>query len=277
MPAPSARSRFEALVADPDQDAPVAEMRRGIVQATLSALEQSKAVDEEGLAQIMPALYEEIVLTRVQLAGHVGLGVALAISAHDEMVHGASIGRFGRPARELMTEMGVALKKRHASRLAHQVAEIEAQRLAWRHGHEFLSWLAFRREDPEHPPQDRLERLAAFKVGERILTSRAAMHALVGAPLSAAIEAGDRFLLANRWLPAPTREQAVERAVWPLLSYQSPAAVAVERARWEYDAKVAAEAPALELSQMRAEIARLFAVQLAEALEHLPASAQIAF
>lgn len=277
MSPPSPRARFEALVARPDEDAPVSEMRQGIVQATLSALEQSEAVDEEGLAQIMPALYEEIVLTRVQLAGHVGLGVALAISAYDEMVHGASIGRFGRPARELMTEMGVALKKRHASRLAHQVAEVEAQRLAWRHGHEFLSWLAFRREDEKHPPADRLERLSAFKVGERLLTSRTAMYALVGAPLAVAVEGNDRFLLANRWLPTPTPEQAVERTVWPLLSYQSAATVRVEQARWAYDAKVASEAPAMELSEMRSEIARLFAEQLAEALEHLPASATLAF
>jgi len=274
---PTPRARFEALVADPEADAPVAEMRRGIVQATLSALEQSQAVDEEGLAQIMPALYEEIVLSRVQLAGHLGVGVALAISAYDELVHGASIGRFVRPARDLMTEMGVALKKRHSSRLAHQIAEIEAQRLALRHGHEFLSWLAFRREDEAHPPADRLERLHAFKVPDRILKSRMVLHGLVGAPLAAAVEANDRFLLANRWLPTPTPEQAVERVVWPILSYQTEDAVRAEQARFEYDAKVHAQAPDPELAPLRRTIADAFAAQLAAALDHLPPSATLAF
>ena len=264
-------------MAQPDADAPVAEMRGNLTRAILEALEQIEGLDEDALRQVMPALYEEIVVTRVQLAAHVGLGVALAVSCHDELVHGASVGRFPRPVRELMTEMGVALKKRHASRLAHAVAEIEAQRLAMRHGHEFLSWLAFRRDDPEHPPADRLERLRAFKVQERLLASRTALHGLVGAHLAAAVEAGDRFLLGNRWLPQPTAEQAVERHVWPLLSYQTAASVAVEQARWAYDALVEEGAPPMRLVQARGEIGELYRAQLAEALDHLPESARLGF
>jgi hypothetical protein len=95
----------------------------------------------------MPGLYERIVVTTIQIAAHVGLGVGLALEALDEVHSKTSLSLFSREIREMMTETGVSLKRRHSNRIAKLVAEIEAQRLAWRHNHEFLSWLGFRRDD----------------------------------------------------------------------------------------------------------------------------------
>jgi hypothetical protein len=232
-------------------------------------------VDGEGLRLIMPGMYEQLVVTQVQLAAHVGLAVALALTTHDELVHGASISRFGREARELLTEIGVALKKRHGSKLAVAVAEVEAQRLALRHGHEFMSWLAFRRGDERYPATERLERLLAFKVDTRVLQSREALSSLLGSGMAAALEGADRFLLGNRWRLSASADHAIEAYVWPILSYQSRAAVLAEQARWEYDMLVEGGAAPVRIEQARLGVAELLSDQFADALDHLPPAARM--
>ncbi len=267
------REHFLAHVESPDADATVCELRENLTQLKLEAIEQVGGLDEEGIRLVMPGMYEQLVVTQVQLAAHVGLGVCLALVAHDELRNGGSLSQFGRQVREQMTAMGVALKKRHASRLGHMVAEIEAQRLALRHGHEFMSWLAFRRDDERYGAADRLERLRAFKVDQRLLQSRTALINVLGVRLGAAIEGADRFLLSNRWRLGPSDDNAVERYVWPLLSYQPGPAVVVEQARWEYDSMGDAEALADQRKTLWAGIETLLDDQLADALGEMPPSA----
>ncbi len=173
-----------------------------------------------------------------------------------------------------MSEVGATLATRQGSRLARMVAQIESQRLVWRHSHEFMSWLAFRRGDERYPAKDRLERLDAFGVQQRLLEARTVVVGLVGVRLSAGIESSDRFNLGNRWRLAPTHEHALERYVWPLLSYMPAPMVKLERARWEFDAFVESGANEAVLEGERAKIAGLLEAQLAEALGDAPESAR---
>jgi hypothetical protein len=263
-----------ALIERPEVDPDVAELRRALGNAKLEALSSIEGLDESGMSLVMPGLYQQIVVTTVRIASLVGTATGLALEAWDEFVTGASISSFRREARQQMTTIGVELKKKHTSRIAHRVAEIEAQRLAWRHGHEFLSWLAFRRHDPRNTPEDRRERIAAFKLVPRLLQSREAVMKLVGAPMCVALEGHDRFMLANRWRLVPNVEHAIEAQAWSLLSYQSASTVNLELARAEYDTAFGLDTadPTREptLAEIRQRIASAFVTQLAEAVESAP-------
>ena len=147
------------------------------------------------------------------------------------------------------------------------IAAIEAQRLAWRHTHEFLSWLAFRRD---YEPDDRRARMEAFKVMPRLLQSRERMAGLLGAPLAIALEGRDRFMLSHRAKPSPSKEHRVEQFAWPLLSYQPEPVVSIEIARWEYDALERNKAPIEQLEAAREQLDWLLQNQLAAALPAVP-------
>ena len=232
-------------------------------------------MDEQRAALVMPGLYEQLVQTTTQLAGHTGLAVAMCLAVLDENNSGASLSRFDRELREQMSEVSQEMCTRHGSRIANRVAEIEAQRLVWRHSHEFMSWLAFRRGDERYPAKDRLERLGAFGLQPRLLDARGRVIELVGIGLSAAIEGSDRFLLSNRWRLSDGPEHALERFVWPLLSYLPPSAVKIERMRWEFDALAEAEAEVdpNRLEGERSKLSGLLEAQLAQALRTLPEGA----
>jgi hypothetical protein len=270
----SAKELFLAHANNPGFDPTVAELRRSLTAAKQEALVQVRTVPQEGLRAVMPGLYERIVVTTIQIAAHVGLGVGLALEALDEAHSRTSLSLFSREVREMMTETGVSLKRRHSNRIAKLVAEIEAQRLAWRHNHEFLSWLGFRRDDARYTAQNRRERLEAFKVQQRLLGSRDAVIVKLGAPLTAALEGHDRFMLANRWRLAPSPDHAVERYVWPLLSLQPGPVTMLEYARLEYDAFVDAGGAKDAAQALFEKIASAFKTQLASALEYLPEDAR---
>jgi hypothetical protein len=269
-----AREIFLAQVRTPDLDADVYELRNSLTNLKREALDQVAAMEDQRARLVMPQLYEQMVQLEVQLAGHLGLGVAVALSVLDEHNSGASLSRFDREMRELMSDVGGQLIQRHGSRLAKMAAQVEAQRLVWRHSHEFMSWLAFRRGDERYPAKDRLERLDAFGVMPRLLEARAVIVALLGVKLSAAIEGSDRFHLGNRWKLANTPEHALERYVWPLLSYMPASTVRIERTRWEYDVLAESNAQAELLEGERAKMAGMLEAQLAEALADLPESGQ---
>ena len=265
----SATEVFLAHANNSGFDPTVAELRRSLTAAKQEALTQVRTVAQDGLQQVMPGLYERIVVTTIQIAAHVGLGVGLALEALDEVHSRTSLSLFSREIREMMTETGVSLKRRHSNRIAKLVAEIEAQRLAWRHNHEFLSWLGFRRDDPRYTAQNRRERLEAFKVQQRLLASRDAVITKLGVPLTTALEGHDRFMLANRWHLPPSPDHAVERYVWPLLSLQSGPVTMLE-----YDGFVDAGGAKDQASALFDKIAAAFKAQLIAALEHLPEDAQ---
>jgi hypothetical protein len=270
----AARDVFLAHVtasADDERYGVVTEARMSLTKAKLEALDQVEGLDEAGLRLVMPGLYQQIVATTIQIAARVGIAVGLALEAVDEMRSQVAIGSFSRPVRDQMTETGVAMKRRHASRIAKLVAEVEAQRLAWRHNHEFMSWLGFRRDDGRYPAADRRARLEAFKIVDRLLRSRDAVSHLLGQPLAVALEAHDRFMLANRWRLDPgVPEHAVESYVWPLLSFQSGEIVHIELARYHYDALVGAGVDEGTRAQKLGELLELFTAQLANALDHVP-------
>jgi hypothetical protein len=257
---------------DDDRFADVSEARRSLTKAKLEALDQVGGLDEGGMRLVMPGLYQQIVATTIKIAARVGVAVGLALEAVDEAHSQVAIGSFSRPVREQMTEVGVAMKRQPANKIARQVGELAAQRLAWRHNHEFLSWLGFRRDDPRYPAPDRRARLEAFKVQERMLQSRAVVTTMVGAPLAIALEGHDRFMLANRWRLDPhVPEHAVEAFVWPLLSLQPAEVVQLELARAHHDALVGAGADDDTLGAHRRELLKLLISQLAQALDYVPA------
>lgn len=271
----TAREMFMALASSKDDErhAAVNDARRSLTKAKLEALDQVEGLDEAGMRLVMPGLYQQIVATTIQIAARVGVAVGVAIEAVDELRSEVSIGSFSRAVRDQMTETGVAMKRRHGSPIAKQVAEIEAQRLAWRHNHEFLSWLAFRRDDPRYPAHDRRARLERFKIVDRLLIGRQAMATRLGKPMAVALEAHDRFMLANRWrLDPQIPEHAVEAYVWPLLSYQGQGHVRVELARHHYDALVGAGVDETTRLHQREALAALFIEQLAEGIDHAPAN-----
>ncbi len=257
---------------DDDRFMDVSDARRSLTKAKLEALDQVGGLDEAGLRLVMPGLYQQIVATTITIAARVGVAVGLALEAVDETHSQVGIGSFARPVRDQMTEVGVAMKRRHSSKIAKQVAELAAQRLAWRHNHEFLSWLGFRRDDPRYPAADRRARLEAFKVQDRMLQSRSVVSAMLGSPLAIALEGHDRFMLANRWRLDPhVPEHAVETFVWPLLSMQPAEVVQLELARFHYDALVGARADADSLASHRRELLKMLIEQLAGALDSVPA------
>jgi hypothetical protein len=272
----TARDVFIAHVSasgDDERYGAVNEARRSLTTAKLEALDQVEGLDDGGLRLVMPGLYQQIVKTTIQVAARVGVAVGLALEAVDELDSEVAIGSFARPVRDQMTETGIAMKRRHASRIAKLVAEVEAQRLAWRHNHEFMSWLGFRRDDDRYPAADRRARLEAFKIVDRLLRSREAVSAVLGKPLAIALEAHDRFMLANRWRLDPRiPEHAVESYIWPLLSFQTGEVVHLELARYHYDALVAAGADVETRRQKHGELMALFLDQLARALDHAPES-----
>ena len=269
----SAREIFLAQVRTPDLDDQVDELRRDLTNLKQEALQQVEQLDDEGKQRVMPNLYEQLVTTEVQLASHVGLGAALALTVLDEHHSGASLSRFDRELREQMNEVGTELTKKHGSRLATMVATIELQRLVWRHSHEFMSWLAFRRGDERYPAADRLERLDAFGVQPRLLEARSLVMGMLGVRLSAAIEGADRFMLGNRWRLSDSPDHALERYVWPILSYLPAPTVRIERARWEFDTKAEAGIEGDELEAERSKMAGLLEAQLGDALEEAPEAA----
>lgn len=271
---PAARDVFLAHMSASDDDdrfSDVSEARRSLTKAKLEALDQIGGLDEGGMRLVMPGLYQQIVATTIKIAARVGVAVGLALEAVDETHSQVGIGSFSRPVRDQMTEVGVAMKRRHASKIAKQVAELAAQRLAWRHNHEFLSWLGFRRDDPRYPAADRRARLEAFKVQDRMLQSRAVVSGMLGSPLAIALEGHDRFMLANRWRLDPNvPEHAVETFVWPLLSMQPAEVVHLELARGHYDALTGAGADADTLAFHRRELLKMLIEQLANALVYVP-------
>lgn len=271
---PNARESFLAQVRTPDLDTEVYELRQNLTNLKREALAQVAAMDEQRARLVMPGLYEQMVQLEVHLSGHVGIGVALALSVLDEHHSGASLSRFDRELREQMSEIATSLATRQGSKLARMIGQIEAQRLVWRHSHEFMSWLAFRRGDERYPAKDRLERLDAFGVQPRLLEARSVVVGLVGVRLSGAIEGADRFNLSNRWRLSSTPEHALERYVWPLLSYQPATTVKIERFRWEYDTMVESGAPDQMLEGERAKLAGMLEAQFADALGDLPESAK---
>lgn len=271
---PTAKEIFLAFANRRGGDRRLEEMRYELSEAKLDALEKATSLDEDALKGVMPGLYEKIVVGTIKLAAHVGLGVGLALEALDEAQNGASISMFSREVRNLMTETGAAFKRRHSSRIAKMVAEIEAQRLAWRHNHEFLSWLGFRRDDPRYPAESRRERLDAFNVRERLLASREVVAEMIGEPLCAALEGHDRFMLANRWRLAPQPEQMIERYVWPLLSLQPSHVVRLESSRLEYDALIDGGGPPEAIGELRGRMQEEMTYQLAAALDFLPEEAR---
>ena len=266
----NARETFLAQVRTPDLDAETHELRLSLTKLKQEALEQVEKLDDQAVRLVMPSLYEQLVQTKAALAGHVGLGVAMALAVVDEHHSTASLSRFDRELREQMSEMGEEMAGRHGTRLVKTIAKIEAARLVWRHSHEFMSWLAFRRGDERYPAKDRLERLDAFGVQQRLLEARTFVMTNIGVRLSAAIEGADRFHLRNRWRLSDSPEHALERYVWPLLSYQSAPTVRIERHRWEYDTAVESGVDENELEGERAKMAGLLEAQLADALAELP-------
>jgi len=268
----NARETFLAQVRTPDLDADVFDIRQNITTLKLEALTQVEKLDDQASRLIMPALYEQLVETMAALAGHVGLGVACALTVLDEHHSKASLSRFDRELREQMSEMSEQMAGRHGTRLIKTIARIESQRLVWRHSHEFMSWLAFRRNDERYPAKDRLERIDAFGVQQRLLDARTFVMANLGVRLSAAVEGADRFYLQNRWRLADSPEHALERYVWPLLSYQSAPTVKIERHRWEYDTAVESGVGESDLDGERAKMAGMLEAQLADALAELPAA-----
>ena len=269
-----ARESFLAQVRTPDLDTDVQELRASLTKLKQDALGHIEQLDDEGKRAFLPRLYEQLVQTQVHLAGRVGLGVGLALSVLDEHNSGSSLSTFDREAREQMNEVASDLTRRHGSRITKMVARIEAQRLVWRHSHEFMSWLAFRRGDDRYPAKDRLERLDAFGVQPRLLEARAIVMDLIGARLSAAVEGADRFNLTNRWRLADNPDHALERYVWPLMSYLPAPAVKLERARWEYDTMLeSGDVSGDRLDGERAKLAGMLEAQLGDALAELPESA----
>jgi len=268
------RETFLAQVRTPDLALHVHDVRRKITAIKRNALDQVTQMDERRAAEVMPRLYGDLVTAEVQLAGHIGIGVALALTVLDEHHSGASLSCFDRELRDQLNDVSVDLSKRHGSRIARIVAEIEAQRLIWRHSHEFMSWLAFRRGDERYPAKDRLERLNVFGVQARLLESRAIVVKHLGIHLSAALESADRFFLRNRWRLSDSPEHALERYVWPILSYMPAATVKIERQRWEYDSIVENGATEAQLEIENAKLAGLLEAQLADALSRLPPNAR---
>ena len=266
----NARETFLVQVRTPDLDAEVYELRKSLTTLKREALAQVEKLDDQGSQLIMPGLYEQLVQARAALAGHVGLGVATALAVLDELHSNASLSRFDRELREQMSEMSEEMVGRQGTRLLKTVAGVEGKRLAWRHSHEFMSWLAFRRGDERYPAKDRLERLDAFGVQQRLLDARAVVMANLGVRLCAAVEGADRFQLQNRWRLSDSPEHALERYVWPLLSYQAAPTVKIERHRWEYDTAVESGVPESELEGERAKMAGMLEAQLADALGELP-------
>jgi hypothetical protein len=265
----TARELFRAHAEDSGVDETVAQLRQSLSQAKLETLDQVEGIDEAGLKLVMPGLYQKIVATTIQLAAHVGLSVGLALEVMDELRSGCSVSTFSREVRQQMTDTGVEMKRRHSSRIAKLVAEVEAQRLAWRHNHEFLSWLAFRRGDERYPPEDRRERLHAFKVEPRLLQSREVVAELLGFPMAVALEGHDRFMLANRWRLPDSPENAVERISWPLLAFQNAEVTRLEIARHEYDA-LGEDASDDERHGLGRQIIELVQHQLEVALDNVP-------
>jgi hypothetical protein len=266
----TARELFAFHLDRPEADDELAELRRSLARAKLETLDQVDGLDQAGLRLVMPGLYEQIVASTVRIAARVGLAVGLALEVMDEYLSGCSISSFSREVRQEMTATGVELKRRHASRLAVLAAEIEAQRLAWRHSHEFLSWLAFRRGDETYPAADRREHLSAFKVESRLLQSRETVAGLLGWPMAVALEGHDRFMLAHRWRIGDAPEEGVERQVWPLLAFQTRETTALEIARYELDVRVGARDAGAERHALAHAIAQLLRQQLEKALDAVP-------
>lgn len=260
---------FRAQARDTDADSRTGELRRILTHAKLEAIEQVAELSEAGLGLVIPGLHQQLHELLVDLVDEVGAAVAFAFEVFDEQRSGASISVFKREVRDLMTQRAVELKQSADSARSRFVAEVLAQRLAWRHSHEFLSWLAFRRDDQSHDAADRLARLEAFKVKERLLKSRAALSKLLGAPMAQALEAHDRFALAHRW-PEPSGPEAeLEALNWRLLAYRDASFVEVEMIRTKLDhADDEDEKKRLSLT-LEGELLE----QLADALAHAPAHA----
>ena len=257
---------FRAQVDDPEHDPVAAELRRTLTLAKAEAVQQVADLDPAGLRLVIPGLHVQLVEQTVQLARRVGAAAALALVTVDEQRSGCSVSTFKREVRDLMTSSAVELKRGGADPLGRLMAEVLAQRLALRHSHEFLSWLAFRRDDPRHDAADRLARLEAFKVQPRLLKSRSVLRRLVGGPLALALESHDRFTLAHRWRPHFDDAMRLEGLHWRLLSYQGEGAIELEQARDTYDG---VEDPG-ERKHLRMQIEMLLIEELADALVHVP-------
>jgi hypothetical protein len=266
----TAREIFLRHVRTPEADTTVQSLRAELVLRKRDAIEGVGRVPQPDATNWMSELYESVIHLEVQLSGHVGLGVALALALVDEHKRDASLSFFGRELRDAMSATSEEMVARHGSRLTKMVAQIEAQRLVWRHCHEFMSWLAFRRDDERYPASDRLERLTGFGVQQRLLDARAKVLELLGVRLCSAIESCDRFMLANRWRLSDSPEHALERYVWSLLSYQPASTVKLEVARLEFDCLAESGASAEVLDGERERLAGMLEVQLSSVLADLP-------
>ncbi|MCP4903598.1 MAG: hypothetical protein GY910_01325, partial [bacterium] len=191
----SPEDSFRAQLAPSAADEEIVELRRILTHAKIEAIEQIEDLSEAGLRLVIPGLYAQLVGASARLAARVGAGVGLALEALDEQREGVSLSQLTRDQREHMTQAAVHLKTDADTSMERYIAEISAQRLAWRHNHEFLSWLAFRRDEERYPVADRAKRFDAFKIHSRLLKSRDAMRKLVGDRMAVALEAHDRFML----------------------------------------------------------------------------------
>ncbi|MEE9382810.1 MAG: hypothetical protein V3V08_05290 [Nannocystaceae bacterium] len=272
----SGASVFAAHIQEPARDAKAALVRKELLQLKAETLRSVGVQKDPQLRGRMSDMYQDVVAKKIQLTAHVGVAVACALEVYDESCERVSISQFSRELRQELTEIGVSMKRRHSSRIARLVAEVEAQRLAWRHAHEFLSWLAFRRDDARYPAADRLERLEAFKVEQRLLQSRETLIRFLGHPMCLALEAHDRFMLGNRWRLSDTPEHRLERQAWRLLSFQPGEVIRLEQARSRIDALTSSRAPRDQIDAQREEVRLLLVVQLKWALERAPEDLNVA-
>ncbi|TPV94786.1 MAG: hypothetical protein B7733_13315 [Myxococcales bacterium FL481] len=268
----AAAQAFRGHLAGHPHDEEVAEMRRNLCAVKRTTLERVTAGAGAEVPRAMETMYEEIVTKLIQLSSHVGTAVAYALEAYDELAQGCSISRFDREQREPLTALSAKLKRRHASRIARAAAEIEAQRMAWRDSHELLSWLMFRRGQEGLAAGERLARFEEFSLSPKLLGSREAIVRRLGAPLTAAVEAHDRFMLANRWREGDDETTRLEQASWGLLSYQPPLVLRVEQLRQRYDALERSDADRSQRVGVFRELVDAFADQLAWSLDGAPSA-----
>ncbi len=231
----------------------------------LAKLEAGVALSTDALV----GLFDAVVSIKVKLSAHVGLGVTYALSVWDDHAQGTSLSRCDRESREALTEACAPSFARKGSPMVQGVTLIESQRLQWRHCHELMSWLLFRRDDDKFPPQSRLEKLSHYEVVPKLLKARGLVLAHLGPSLSVAVESFDRFSLANRWRLPESPEHNLEVQAWSALTYQNQAFVELEAKRRAMDVLPLEDDNAAARS-LRSQHSAALQKLLAESLAFLP-------
>lgn len=168
----AASDLFRAQVEDPLIDPVTAGLRRAVADAKREAVDQATGLEAGALGLVMPGLYQNIIAATIDLAAHIGLPVALALDAFDERLGGHCVAGLGPQVRMAMAAAAEALRDRHSSRVAEQVAEVEACRSHWR----------------DIEPSDADATQALRDVQQRVA-------ALVGEPLALLLTAHDHYML----------------------------------------------------------------------------------